>query len=200
MTSLYLADLGGSFMTWTSRCRLLALLPRSTVWVSHTYRSFSILISLPDAPFATNRAHPDNRGLRKIDSTGKHQANDLYTRGARTLSDLSAPSNPYNLSTGQLTGVALYDDLNTRIPRAECKAIFDLVRMHATRIDTNVWIEIMGSYRRGAENSGDVDILITRDTEDGRDHAGVMRRLVGGLVERGVITHEVGCLACVGCS
>jgi hypothetical protein len=54
----------------------------------------------------------------------------------------------------------------------------------------------MGSYRRGADNSGDVDILITRDTEDGRTHQGVMRRLVKGLVEGGVITHEV----CFGCA
>jgi DNA polymerase lambda len=55
-----------------------------------------------------------------------------------------------------------------------------------------VWIEIMGSYRRGQENSGDVDILITRDTEDGGSHAGVLRGLVGRLVEQGIITHQVG--------
>ena len=49
----------------------------------------------------------------------------------------------------------------------------------------------MGSYRRGSENSGDVDILITRDTEDGRTHAGVMKKLIKGLVADGIITHEV---------
>lgn len=49
----------------------------------------------------------------------------------------------------------------------------------------------MGSYRRGAENSGDVDFLITRNDEDGLDHSGVIERLVKKLMFMGVITHEV---------
>lgn len=31
-------------------------------------------------------------------------------------------------------------------------------------------VEAMGSYRRGEETSGDLDILITRDPSDGKDH------------------------------
>lgn len=58
-------------------------------------------------------------------------------------------------------------------------------------IDPKVWIEIMGSYRRGQETSGDVDILITRDTADGFDHSGVLKRLVDRLQVRGIITHDV---------
>jgi hypothetical protein len=50
----------------------------------------------------------------------------------------------------------------------------------------------MGSYRRGAENSGDVDFLITRNDEDGLDHSGVIEKLVRKLMFMGVITHEVG--------
>jgi hypothetical protein len=49
----------------------------------------------------------------------------------------------------------------------------------------------MGSYRRGAENSGDVDFLITRNDEDGLDHSGVIEKLVRKLMFMGVITHEV---------
>lgn len=49
----------------------------------------------------------------------------------------------------------------------------------------------MGSYRRGAETSGDVDFLITRDDSDGLNHAGVIRKLVQKLTMRGIITHEV---------
>ena len=49
----------------------------------------------------------------------------------------------------------------------------------------------MGSYRRGQETSGDVDLLITRDTADGLNHAGVLGRLVSVLKNKGIITHEV---------
>lgn len=126
---------------------------------------------------------------------GKNQANALWDKGARTIADLSQDGNPYNLTSGQLTGLALYDDLNTRIPRAECKEIYEIVRDEAKRADKKVWIEIMGSYRRGSETSGDVDFLITRDTADGGSHRGVLRKLVGGLIKKGTITHEVSRLS-----
>ena len=88
-------------------------------------------------------------------------------------------------------GVELYDDLNTRIPRDECRRIYESVREVALSIDPKLWIEIMGSYRRGQETSGDVDFLITRDTSDGISHAGILPRLVSALREKGVITHDV---------
>lgn len=51
----------------------------------------------------------------------------------------------------------------------------------------------MGSYRRGQETSGDVDILITRDTADGLNHSLVLKALTDRLKTRGIITHDVGC-------
>lgn len=124
--------------------------------------------------------------------SGKHQAHELYQKGARKVEDLADPSNPYGLSTGQLIGVKHYSDLNTRIPRAECKLIYDTVKAEALAIDPMLWIEIMGSYRRGQETSGDVDFLITRDPHgDGITHANVLKRLVGNLIAKGLITHEV---------
>jgi DNA polymerase lambda len=91
-------------------------------------------------------------------------------------------------------GLDLYEDLISRIPRAECREIFTLVRGEALSLDKDIWIDVMGSYRRGAETSGDVDMLITRDTADGKDHAGVLPRLVSRLKAKGIITHDVSCL------
>lgn len=91
----------------------------------------------------------------------------------------------------QQIGVDLYEDLNSRIPREECKQIFEVVRDEAHKIDPKLWIEIMGSYRRGQETSGDVDFLITRDTSDGITHAGLLPRLVNALRVKGIITHNV---------
>ena len=88
-------------------------------------------------------------------------------------------------------GLALYEDLKQRIPREECKQIYDIVKREALIIDPKLDIEIMGSYRRGADNSGDVDFLITRNAGDGMNHSGVIERLVKRLMYMGVITHEV---------
>lgn len=48
----------------------------------------------------------------------------------------------------------------------------------AIALDPKIEIEIMGSYRRGAEDSGDVDMLLTRDTSDGFSHAGKLTLLL----------------------
>ena len=85
----------------------------------------------------------------------------------------------------------LYDDLKSRIPREECRQLYEIIRAEAVTIDPKIWIEIMGSYRRGQETSGDVDILITRDTADGLNHSGVIKKLVDRLQTRGIITHDV---------
>jgi DNA polymerase lambda len=61
----------------------------------------------------------------------------------------------------------------------------------AVTFDPKVSIEIMGSYRRGAENSGDVDFLITRNDDDGQTHSGLIEKLVRKLMFMGIITHEV---------
>jgi predicted nucleotidyltransferase len=40
-------------------------------------------------------------------------------------------------------------------------------------VDPKLRVGIMGSYRRGADDCGDVDVLVTRDpTEDGKTHWG----------------------------
>ena len=127
--------------------------------------------------------------FKDIYGVGRTFANELYCRGARTIEDLRTKD--YGLTPGQLVGVDLYEDLMCRIPREECRQIFEVVRDEAHHIDPKLWIEIMGSYRRGQETSGDVDFLITRESTDGLTHAGVLPRLVNALRLKGVITHDV---------
>ncbi|EIW71916.1 hypothetical protein TREMEDRAFT_26921 [Tremella mesenterica DSM 1558] len=127
--------------------------------------------------------------FKDIYGVGKSFANELYRRGARTIEDLREKE--YGLSKGQKIGVELYSDLISRIPRKECKQLYDLIRSSALDIDPMVWVEIMGSYRRGGVDSGDVDILITRDDSDGKTHKGLIKSLVNDLRKKGVITHEM---------
>lgn len=85
----------------------------------------------------------------------------------------------------------MYEDLIARIPREECRTIYETIRDAAHAIDPTIWLEIMGSYRRGQETSGDVDILITRDDSDGSTHQGLLKKLISTLNKQGFITHHV---------
>jgi len=49
----------------------------------------------------------------------------------------------------------------------------------------------MGSYRRGKADCGDIDILLTRPTDDGKTHAGIIRRLLKELHLRDILTEDL---------
>ncbi|KAG8970139.1 hypothetical protein FRC03_011157 [Tulasnella sp. 419] len=78
------------------------------------------------------------------------------------------------------------------MPREEAEVIYKKVRQAALSIDPMLWVEIMGSYRRGCSDCGDVDILITRPTHDGQTHRGLLNKILLCLKEDEVITHTLG--------
>ncbi|KAF5595843.1 DNA polymerase IV [Fusarium subglutinans] len=94
-----------------------------------------------------------------IYGVGNSQAQQWLAQGFRTLDDLKTSAKP---SPNQLIGIEHYDDLNTRIPRREIEALGAIVKRGAQRVDPQVELIIGGSYRRGAETSGDIDFIITK--------------------------------------
>jgi DNA polymerase beta len=58
-------------------------------------------------------------------------------------------------------GIKYYYDFQEKIPRSEIDSIKILLNNIIKKIDKNLIFEICGSYRRGAIESGDVDILIS---------------------------------------
>ncbi|KAF2131709.1 hypothetical protein P153DRAFT_312347 [Dothidotthia symphoricarpi CBS 119687] len=114
--------------------------------------------------------------LRKLDSTrddpldqvlrlflgvygaGLQQANKWIQAGHRTLEDLHTK---VKLTDSQKVGVEHYADFNSRIPRAEVEAHGAIVKNALRKIDTKFEATIMGSYRRGTKDSGDIDLIIS---------------------------------------
>ncbi len=61
----------------------------------------------------------------------------------------------------QKLGLKFYHDLNIRIPRQEVKEIATIISSVLIQLDPHIIIQIVGSYRRGAQDCGDVDMIIT---------------------------------------
>lgn len=90
---------------------------------------------------------------------GLVQANKWIQAGHRTLDDLLHTK--AKLTESQKVGIEHYTDFSTRIPRPEVEAHGAFVKTALRDIDPAYEATIMGSYRRGAIDSGDIDMIIT---------------------------------------
>ncbi|KAJ2919657.1 hypothetical protein MD484_g855, partial [Candolleomyces efflorescens] len=131
------------------------------------------------------------RIFQGIYGVGRTTAYKWYSAGCRTLEDLSNGVGGVKLSSAQEIGLKFYDDINERMPRNEAEAIFHLIKPIALSIDPSLFIEIMGSFRRGKATCGDIDILVTRPVDDGKTHIGVLPRLLEALHAAGILTEDL---------
>ncbi|KAB5551204.1 hypothetical protein GE09DRAFT_166090 [Coniochaeta sp. 2T2.1] len=131
----------------------------------------------------------------KIYDVGISRASRWAAQGYRTLDDLLAKA---DLTTNQRIGIERYDDLNTRIPRAEVEALAGYVRRAATQLDPDVELLVGGSYRRGADSSGDIDFIVTKKGTTSADNlVPFLEELVSGLTSQNFLvaalaTHKPG--------
>jgi len=89
---------------------------------------------------------------------GLVQANKWIQAGHRTLDDLLTKA---KIAESHKIGIEHYSDFNSRIPRAEVEAHGAVVISALKKIDQKFKATIMGSYRRGAKDSGDIDMILT---------------------------------------
>ncbi len=121
------------------------------------------------------RANPVNL-LTKIYGVGPKKAEELVKAGVTSIEALRA--RPELLNDVQKIGLKYFEAIETRIPRSEIdqyKTIFQAA------VPAGAQMEIVGSYRRGAQNSGDIDIIIT-----GPD-AAVMKQFMDRLIQDKIV-------------
>ena len=93
--------------------------------------------------------------LQRIYGVGPAKASDLVKQGITSIEQLR--ENQHLLNDKQKIGLKYYEDLLERIPREE-------MEYHRTLLEKVIpEMEIVGSYRRGSETSGDIDVLIKGD-------------------------------------
>jgi DNA polymerase/3'-5' exonuclease PolX len=121
---------------------------------------------------------------------GSATANKLYSLGYRSISDLKA-NPPEILNENQRVCLGLHEEIIQRIPRAEVKQISDIVCECAKELmkSQEIVVNTCGSYRRGKETCGDIDVLITfDDVEENKEY---LPKLVNMLKRKGVVTHTL---------
>lgn len=116
--------------------------------------------------------------LTTVYGVGPASAEKFFNQGIPSIADLV---NAYNqgridLTANQIIGLTYYDDLKQRIPRAEVTEVGNYVLGINASLDRNNTGDIVGSYRRGKADSGDIDILITNS--EGKNYlAQIVERL-----------------------
>ncbi|RMZ66997.1 terminal deoxynucleotidyl transferase [Pyrenophora seminiperda CCB06] len=95
-----------------------------------------------------------------------------------------------DLDRVQQIGVKYYDEFLMPIPRNEVEHIGAVVREHTVRLrDDRVTVTLVGGYRRGKRESGDVDMIVSHP--DLESTAGLIQEIVKALEHTGCITHTL---------
>ena len=104
--------------------------------------------------------------LTDIYGIGPKKAQELVKQGIKTIEELRERQDKL-LNDIQRVGLKYYEDILKRIPRNEIEQFdkefassFDAATDRAGADDGSKY-EIVGSYRRGAKTSGDIDVIIT---------------------------------------
>jgi DNA polymerase IV len=116
-----------------------------------------------------------------IYGVGISTATQWVERGYRTLAELESH---VALTKNQKVGLERYDDFNTRIPREEVRGHSEIVRAAVQKIDPEIQVHTMGSYRRGAKDCGDIDLILTKENASSHDLQPILQELVAFLKGR----------------
>lgn len=120
--------------------------------------------------------------LTRVYGIGPAKAAELEAAGIRTLEDLK--KSDVSLTKNQAFGLKHFTDLERRIPRDEVKRIGEIVLdLIESSGEGNVAL-LIGSYRRGAADSGDVDILMTNER-----NVNMLKEIVSELIGMKVVVH-----------
>jgi DNA ligase (NAD+) len=96
----------------------------------------------------------------EIYGIGPKKAEELVTAGITTLEQLKSNSHDV-LNNIQQVGLKYYEDILKRIPRSEIDEYNKIFNNAFDKTTTDSKYEIVGSFRRGHQNSGDIDVIIT---------------------------------------
>jgi len=118
--------------------------------------------------------------LADVYGIGPKKAKDLVDNGITTIAQLR--ENQQILNETQKIGLKYYEDILKRIPRSEIQDYEHIFDTDFKKVATShSKFEIVGSYRRGSQSSGDIDVIITSDA------ASVFTHFIDILIKQKII-------------
>ncbi len=99
--------------------------------------------------------------LNRVAGIGPAKARELVDKGITNLEELK--ENEKLLTKAQKIGLKHFDDFELRIPREEIEKVEKYVEKVLRKLDSKYKSVVCGSYRRGQQSSGDIDVLLTHD-------------------------------------
>lgn len=126
--------------------------------------------------------------LTKVTGIGPAAAQKLVQEGITSIEELR--KHPDKLNHHQQIGLKHFEDFEKRIPRAEMEQIQDTAFSEIRKLDDKFEARVCGSFRRGAESSGDIDILLTHPdyTSKTKGKPDLLHQVVKRLEKVGLIT------------
>ena len=119
--------------------------------------------------------------LIEIHGIGPKKAEELVKKGIYQISDLENRQDEL-LNNTQKLGLKYYEDIKKRIPRFEIDDYNKLFQKEFNKLNyKDGKYEIVGSYRRGSENSGDIDVIITSKNQN------IFKEFVDSMIKNGII-------------
>ena len=127
-----------------------------------------------------------------IYGVGPKKAKELADNGFNTITEIQTAYEGDNsiLNEKQAIGLKYYEDILERIPRDEIETFRDILNTTLTD-ELCIKFEIVGSYRRGASNSGDIDVILTTtdNSLSAQKQTNNFNKLLELLQNRKIITH-----------
>lgn len=106
--------------------------------------------------------------------------------------DRSDVLNPFKLTAHQKMGLKYSDDLSHRIPQSIIQQFDVLLQAECRKKHIPCKAVICGSYRRGKADSGDIDILLTReDWEDKNQAAACLQIALKHLSDKAILVDHL---------
>ena len=120
--------------------------------------------------------------LTKVYGIGPKKAQELIKKDITTIEKLR--ENEDELNDIQKVGLKYYEDINERIPRVEIDEYKnEFLKSFEEVAPEESKFEIVGSYRRQKQMSGDIDVIITNNKGD----ESVFKKFVDDLIKKGII-------------
>jgi NAD-dependent DNA ligase len=124
--------------------------------------------------------------LTNVYGIGPKKAKELVEKGITNIPQLR--ENQHLLNDVQKVGLQYYEDILERIPRSEIEEYRDyfekgFLKASKEEKGNNEKMEIVGSYRRGAQSSGDIDVIITSSNPK------IFTKFIDYLIEEKIILH-----------